>query len=310
MKKLSCLLPVMLIFSLFVSGCHSNFTDNEDHSISSVSVTDTTQFTPSSLEEDDDDHLSQSELEELAKAAGDIPPQYSSNTTFSLENDVLTANGAPVPTNTTVLDLRNSEFSDYQFLENYKDLEELYLWDSNFSDVSVLSGLTNLKKLYLSNSAVSDVSALKCLPNLWLLDVSHTAIDFDFQDWAYKDTLEVLHIDLTETSTLADIDSLPQLRELWAGNIPATDFSGLRGLNDLESLLINATALNDLSVLSGMPNLKGLHIYETNIEDFSLITAEIFPELQTLSVSIPESQVLEIQSAYPSLNIQNFYDEE
>ena len=75
-------------------------------------------------------------------------------------------------------------------------------------------------------------------------------------------------------------------------------------------MILSYTALEDLSVLSGMTRLRTLDISDTNVSDFSLITKDNFPNLTTLSVAVPESQAAEIASAYPSLNVQNFYDGE
>ena len=310
MKRFCSLLSLVLVICMVVSGCQSKPAKTVPDSGTSVSATDTdsSDLQPEAvLSGSEGDKASKSTSDELINAAGDAPPQYDGNTTFTLENGVLTANGDPVPKNITELDLCHAEFPDYRFLEDFTDLEKLDLSNSSISDVSVLSGLTNLKRLSLADSPVLDLSPIKCLPNLWLLDVSATGIDFDFQGWSCQDTLEVLYLYSTETSTLADIHSFPHLLELWAWNIPATDFSDLSALENMESMILSCTALEDLSVLSGMTRLRTLDISDTNVSDFSLITKDNFPNLTTLSVAVPESQAAEIASAYPSLTVQNFY---
>ena len=313
MKRFCSLLSLILVICMVVSGCQSNPTKTVPDSGASVSVRaiDSSDMqSEAALSGSEYGNTSQSTYNELTNAAGDAPLQYDSNPIFTLEDGVLTANGDPVPKNITELDLCHAAFPDYQFLEDFTDLEKLDLSNSSISDVSVLSGLTNLKRLSLASSAVLDLSPIMGLPNLWLLDVSATGIDFDFQGWACQDTLEVLYLYSTETSTLAGIHSFPHLLELWAWNIPATDFSDLGALENMESLDLSCTALEDLSVLSGMTRLRTLHISDTNVSDFSLITKDNFPNLTTLSVAVPESQAAEIASAYPSLTVQNFYDGE
>lgn len=313
MKQFRNLLFLVLTVCIFASGCQSNYTTEVHSSNSSDSSigTDTSGIQPEvALADGENNSTSQSALDEFAIAAGDAPPNYDTNVDFSVFNGVLTANGEPVPHNITVLDLSYSDFSDYQFLEYFTDLEELNLSNSSISDISVLSGLTNLKKLDLSGSAVLSLSAIKCLPQLWLLDVSCTKIDFDFNDWTCCNTLEALHISSTGTSNVTGIDSFSKLRELWCWDIPATDFSELGALKNMETLILSQTALDDIKALIGMTKLRTLDISTTNVQDFSLITEDNFPKLKTLSVSVPESQAADIESGYPSLNIQNFYDEE
>ena len=313
MKRFCSLLSLLLVICAVVSGCQSNPAKAVPDSGTSVSATDTdsSDMQPkAALAGSENGNTSQSAFNEPTNAAGNAPTQYDSNPIFTLEDGVLTANGDPVPKNITELDLCHAEFPDYRFLEDFTDLEKLDLSNSSISDVSVLSGLTNLKRLSLADSPVLDLSPIKCLPNLWLLDVSATGIDFDFQGWSCHDTLEVLYLYSTETSTLAGIHSFPHLLELWAWNIPATDFSDLSALENMESMILSCTALEDLSVLSGMTRLRTLDISDTNVSDFSLITENNFPQLTTLSVAVPESQAAEIASAYPSLNVQNFYNGE
>ncbi len=313
MKRFCSLLSLLLVICAVVSGCQSNPAKAVPDSSASVPVTaiDSSDMQPeAALADSEDGNTSQSTFDEPTNAAGNAPPQYGSNPIFTLEDGVLTANGDPVPKNITELDLCHAAFPDYRFLEDFTDLEKLDLSNSSISDVSVLSGLTNLKRLSLADSPVLDLSPIKCLPNLWLLDVSATGIDFDFQGWACQDTLEVLYLYSTETSTLAGIHSFPHLLELWAWDIPATDFSDLSALENMESMILSCTALEDLSVLSGMTRLRTLDISDTNVSDFSLITKDNFPNLTTLSVAVPESQAAEIASAYPSLTVQNFYDGE
>ena len=313
MKRFCNLLSLVLVICMVVSGCQSKPAKTVPDSGTSVSATDTdsSDMQPkAALSGSENGNTSQSTFDEPTNAAGNAPPQYDSNPIFTLEDGVLTANGDPVPKNITELDLCHAAFPDYQFLEDFTDLEKLDLSNSSISDVSVLSGLTNLKRLSLADSPVLDLSPIKCLPNLWLLDVSATGIDFDFQGWACQDTLKVLYLYSTETSTLAGIHSFPHLLELWAWDIPATDFSDLSALENMESMILSCTALEDLSVLSGMTRLRTLDISDTNVSDFSLITKDNFPNLTTLSVAVPESQAAEIASAYPSLTVQNFYDGE
>ena len=310
MKRFCSLLSLVLVICMVVSGCQSKPAEDVPDSSASVSVadTDSSDMQPeAALADSEDGNTSQSTFNEPTNAAGNAPPQYDSNPIFTLEDGVLTANCDPVPKNITELDLCHAAFPDYQFLEDFTDLEKLDLSNSSISDVSVLSGLTNLKRLSLADSPVLDLSPIKCLPNLWLLDVSATGIDFDFQGWACQDTLKVLYLYSTETSTLAGIHSFPHLLELWAWDIPATDFSDLSALENMESMILSCTALEDLSVLSGMTRLRTLDISDTNVSDFSLITKDNFPNLTTLSVAVPESQAAEIASAYPSLTVQNFY---
>ena len=217
MKRFCSLLSLVLVICMVVSGCQSNPAEDVPDSSASVPVTDTdsSDMQPeAALTGSVDDRVSQSTLDEFANAAGDAPPQYDTDTIFTLENGVLTANGGPVPKNISELDLRHAEFPDYRFLEEFTGLAKLDLSNSSISDVSVLSGLTNLKRLNLASSAVLDLSPIMCLPNLWLLDVSATGIDFDAQDWSCQDTLEVLYISSTETSTFVLV-SLP-----WHNNSP------------------------------------------------------------------------------------------
>lgn len=313
MRQSLSLFPLVLAIFVVVSGCQSNDTTDIHNSVTSVLTTEASRASIQpevALSDSEDSLFPQSTLDELAKATGDTPPQYDRGVVFSLENGILMANGEPVPHNVTILDLSNSDFPDYQFLEDFSDLEELNLSSSGITDTSVLSGLTKLQRLSLSSSGILDISPIKCLPKLWLLDVSCTAIDFDFQGWTCKDTLEVLYISSTETSTLTGISSLSQLLELRCCNIPATDFSDLSALENMENLNLSQTTLEDLAVLSGMAKLRILDISTTNVQDFSTITAENFPKLTTLSVSVPEFQASEIEATYPSLNVQNFYDGE
>lgn len=254
-------------------------------------------------------NISQSGLDELAQAAGDVVPEYSDTVVFSLENGDLLADGEVVPHNVTKLDLNGAIFPDYGFLASFTELDDLNLSNSSITDLSSLSGLSKLTKLQLADTQITDIAPLGGLSQLWWLDISNCPVDPDLTILSCQDTLNVLYLYATPITDLTGLDKLCNLRELWCWNIQVSDFSALSELADLEVLYISQTKFDDLALLKDLKKLRCLDISFTNVQDYTSLAENTFASLSVLSLSVPAEQAADVQSMRPSLTIQNYYEE-
>lgn len=107
------------------------------------------------------------------------PLQYLTNYEKTLKlNDNLISDVSPLENfeNLEALYLRNNQITDISALSNMVNMKELYLADNQITDISALSSLVNLEKLYLFDNQIKDISPLSGLMKLEELFLSRNKI--------------------------------------------------------------------------------------------------------------------------------------
>ena len=209
---------------------------------------------------------------------------------------------------TKVLDLGNQpiEFKDLSPIQEFTQIEELYLSDSLVIDLSPIAEFKNLKVLHLEHCGVRDISSLQNMPLLeeLLLDYSVVA---DLTPLSALKNLRGLGLRKTKVTSL---EPLAQLTKLTSLEISATNISSIEALAQLSSLQIISmrdTKITDLQPLASHPNLYFVDAKNTEVQELTPLA-----KLSTLKVlDISKTQVSDLSSlknSSDSLIEVNVYD--
>lgn len=155
------------------------------------------------------------------------------------------------------------------------DVKELNLRGTGIRDISALSQCGNLRKLDLSGNRITDISPLVNLPSLEWLDVSYNEIS-DLNPLISISTLRTLYAQGNRISGTAAVGAMSALTELNLSDNPIEDFSGLKKLRELKTLLMRNSGANDegLSYLEYISSLIRLEL--DGNPDISAVAIESF----------------------------------
>lgn len=143
-----------------------------------------------------------------------------------------------------------SQGTEYDFLSDLKDLEELTIKDGGLASYYEISGLTKLKRLSLTGCTILNSDFLQNLTNLEYLDLTGN----------YGSEKEEFH-------DIFFVKEMKKLRLLNLSYRQISDFSCLQGLNQLLVLNLSHTeTYADISVLKKLTNLNVLEMEERRIK--------------------------------------------
>lgn len=163
------------------------------------------------------------------------------------------------------LNFSNQSISSLTGIENFENLEYLYLGNNNITDISNLSTLTNLSLLILYMNQIEDASELSNLTNLWYLDIAYNEIS----DLSFLENLDSLGLFFLEYNNITDISDLEFLIDnenyiyysdyyglpvdILSGN-PITEGFEIISDIDTSTLYLNECELDD-SIIETLSNL-------------------------------------------------------
>lgn len=152
-------------------------------------------------------------------------------------------------------------------LEQFKNLEVLWIQKNNIQDLSPLKGLTRLNSLVLSNNSIDNIEALKDLIELQTLYIDNNNIT-DIGALKELNMMETLVISNNKISEISVLEGKTELKSFESyGNSEIRDISYLRDSLKLEFLVIVDSKISDIRVLEDKTNLKHLALTDANIED-------------------------------------------
>ncbi len=146
------------------------------------------------------------------------------------------------------LDLRNKQITDLTGIENFVNLEVLYLGDNYISDLSPLANLPLLKTLDISRNTVRDITALSTLNNLQYLNASGNVIS-DISQVGTIISLLYLDISNNRVASLSAVNTLTVLEHLNISNNTIQTLGNLTTLTALKVLYAENCALTDITGL-------------------------------------------------------------
>jgi internalin A len=162
------------------------------------------------------------------------------DTSVSPRNRSVEIAGVEFNTNTTSVDLSETEIEDY----------------------SALLGLVNLRNLLLRHNGIDDESigrleVLKDHPSLIILDLWYNSIN-DLSALSGFTSLTGLALGNNNVSDLTPLGGLVNLERLTLGGNSISDITPLGGLVNLKVLALSGNAISDIEPLKGLSGLETL----------------------------------------------------
>ena len=184
------------------------------------------------------------------------------------------------------LDLNHTGITDadVKSIGEMDQLEALSLGDDKLTDLSALASLANLQTLYLNNNeSINDFSFLKNLRSLSVLDLSATGLsDDDLQTLSGIKSLTELTIQGNKAVTdLKPLSTLKGLTVLDAQSCSISDLASLKGLIDLNSLVLADNQVSSIEDINGLNHLVYLDLRSNQIESIAALSG-LSKELGTL----------------------------
>lgn len=174
---------------------------------------------------------------------------------------------------------------------------------TNLRDFTPIASMS-VMRLDLSRTRMSDLKQIKGVKDLVQLDLSSTGV----RDLSPIEAEELDQLELNDCIRLTSLDGLEgkTIDTLSAsGSINLSDFSALKEIKDLESLVLNSTRIGSLKQLDGLDSLEYLSL--SNCKNLSsLKTLTTLKSLKTLylySTNIPERDLRALQAAMPNTRV-------
>ena len=154
-------------------------------------------------------------------------------------------------------------------LNLFKGIDETKLANNTTitPDLPSLKGLKNLKQLVMLGKSFTNLNGIEGLTNLQTLilmeDLSLMGMNVSQLPDEFNMFIPTTPTDLTPLKGLTNLEMLMLMGRSY------NDLNGLEGLTNLQVLFLMATPVEDLSPLAKLSNLKGLMLGFTNVYDFS-----------------------------------------
>lgn len=153
-------------------------------------------------------------------------------------------------------------------VENFVNLERIFMWNNQLSDLSPLNNLSNLKLLDITGNNVSDLSPISNITTLETLIVDNNSIK-DISAISSLINLKYLSFSGNNISTITPISSIPNLLSLRFDRNNISDISPVSTKNTLNLLSANENNIENLSHLANLSNLTILYLRKNKISNIS-----------------------------------------
>ena len=176
------------------------------------------------------------------------------------------------------------DISDIQYIENFPNLESVYL-KIRFPKKDIPKWMIILSKLGicdLEERFSIDLEPLAKLHHLKMINLAGSQIK-DINPLERLSELEKLLISYTYVHNIKPVRKLTRLKSLDISNTPVSNFEPIKELTNLEELFLSNTKVSDLNFLRKLINLQKLEL--RNCKD------------------ITDEQVEDLQKALPELKI-------
>lgn len=169
---------------------------------------------------------------------------------YLAENDLTTLDALSGFRQLKILDITDNDVTSIAPLAPMRELTELSAGGNALTDASGLAGCVSLTRLDLSNNALTNVDAVKNLTLLTHLNFSHNAV-----------------------KTMPNLSGLSSLQQFYASyNADLDDISSLAGLEMLNYVDVDYTAVDDILCLKVCPNLVQVNAFGSKVRDAKELT--------------------------------------
>jgi len=181
-------------------------------------------------------------------------------------------------------------------VDNFPNLQRLYLNCENYSNFNRITELTQLTELTCAN--LVETTVLNNLSNLLRL----TIFNCNFPNVSSIQNLinlEYLYIHSTDLSDLSGLENMLNLETLFVPSNRITDISVLSNLVNLQFFECSNNTITDLSPVSNLPNLVSITARINDISDISMLSN--FNRLELLSLE--QNNISDISPVSNLLNL-------
>jgi Leucine-rich repeat (LRR) protein len=219
------------------------------------------------------------------------------------------------------IDLSEKNISRLEGIENFRNLEILYLRNNNISDVSPLGSLSNLRILDLGYNPIVDLEAANFEDltklNLIELNLDHlvkydrvkgTSRLSDLRLLSEFSSLRSLSLEDNHISDITPLGKLRRLEELNLKDNHLGSLAGLESLSTLERVNLRGNQLFDISSIQNLNHLRYLNLHSNeNLTELSPLSELV--NLETLIMrDVPVGDQLSVigkMTKLKRLNIRN-----
>lgn len=204
----------------------------------------------------------------------------------------------------TSLDLSYKGINNLCGLENFTNLENLYLASNNIKDINPLWGIKTLKILSISENKLEDLGKVSTMPKLTSLNIANNQIT-SINNISILNGLETLEMQGNQLININEIQSLEKLKILNISKNQIKNIDFIESLNNLFAIELSYNNIQDISVLgikndltyslnlSGNPIIEGLdkltnvsmiELNDCNLDDSVLDILSNFSDLEVVSL--------------------------
>ncbi len=178
------------------------------------------------------------------------------------------------------VECRHTGVASLSGIENFSELERLWLDDSNLRDISPIAKLVDLNTFDISwgSQGVTDISALAELEKLQWLDTEGQPIA-DFSPLATLSRIEYLQIGGSRLSDLSQLGDKPSLTHLQINDSLVREIADLAFAPKLETLYAWNLQLKTMPSLEGLSSLRNLHLSSNQLTQIELPSGADFDNL-------------------------------
>lgn len=163
--------------------------------------------------------------------------------------------------------------SDYSFIKELKNLQELIINRADIGDLSFLEGLTELRYLSLAYVSDSDLSYLKGMSKMNQIYIDgyymrnfESLGEMKYLTWVYLDNGVESRVSERDKETVNEIDlnvfaQADKLSGMCIQRIHIEDVTPISQLPQLETIVWVDTGITDIEGLKNLEKLKNLQIY-------------------------------------------------
>ncbi|KAL3875510.1 hypothetical protein ACJMK2_033456 [Sinanodonta woodiana] len=188
------------------------------------------------------------------------------------------------------LKLYDNRIRTIENIDNLRELCSLHLQHNKIKTIG--KGLGNLKKLKMlrldCNQILKiDIPELSPCVQLTFIDVSYNMLD-SLAALNYLPNLEELYASGNRLRSVSDLTKCRQLQEVDLSGNRLTDLSGLKGLPKLQILTVSNNQLTSLRSAGKLKSLQEIHATNNQICELKTLPSQ-FPALEILD--IPDNQI-------------------
>lgn len=223
----------------------------------------------------------------------------------------------------TKLDLQHTDSSvdtkikDLSGLENFYNLNTLYLQNNDIKTINQLATCTKLQLLYLSNNSNlgDNNSAIEKMTVLGTLDLSNTgmtnlnSINTLTESFTSKNkatTIIGLNISDNQLENIDGIENITSLQSLSIANEKLNDekISKLNKLTKLSTLNINGNQIENIDILSSL-DLKYLYFNNNKVQSLQPLNGKVFYEIEFAGNRVQDITPLSAHRTINNLKMDN-----